>query len=179
MKRVFSLTMMLICIISGSVFAQSGRTVTFDGFTYQVVTRPADFITAFKNQNPAAIIYKQSDYNQTCRDITSEAARQNIDVKQVYDPNIQLRAHNMQVIDTRPNKTSIIMFLPSIPLPSESLRETENNVIAKTENNVIANDELYMFNELKPRFLFSKRNMTHKEWVDLFDDDYFDDDYFD
>ena len=123
-------------IISGSVFAQSGRTVTFDGVTYQVVTRPADFITAFKNQNPAAIIFRFSNYLQIGREIISEAERQNIDVTQVYDPSTLVKANNMQLI-ARAEVLRLIMPGATVIAPDSG-------------NTVNANDEVYMFNKVRP-----------------------------
>ena len=98
MKKFSGIILVLILIVSGSLFAQSSRSINFDGITYQVVTRPLDFITAFQNQNPAAILYRINDYLQIGQQIMGEAERLGLDVTQVYDPTTLVRADTMQLI---------------------------------------------------------------------------------
>lgn len=136
MKRFLFITMILIGIASGSVFAQSGRTINFDGITYQVVTRPADLIIAFQKQRPAAIIYRINDYMQIGQDIMREAERLNIDVTQVYDPTTLVRADTMQLI----SRTALLRYI----MPEATI------VGPDSENQISSNFEVYMFNKARP-----------------------------
>ena len=136
MKRFLCITMILICIVSVSVFAQSGRTINFDGITYQVVTRPADLIIAFQNQRPAAIIYRINDYMQIGQEIMREAERLNIDVTQVYDPTTLVRADTMQLI----SRTALLRYI----MPEATI------IGPDSENQISSNFEVYMFNKARP-----------------------------
>ena len=136
MKRFVCITMLFICIVSGSIFAKSSKTITFDGVTYQVVTKPTDFLLAFKNNNPAAIIYRINDYLQIGTEIMNEAERLNIDVTQAYDPSTLVRADTMQLI---PRAEVFRIIMP------------EATIIAPNSGNTItSNIEVYMFNKARP-----------------------------
>jgi len=147
MKRFFCTAMMLICIVIGSVFAQSVKTINFDGVTYQVVTKPAEFILAFKNNNPAAIIYKTNDYLQIGREIMNEAERLNIDVTKVYDPTTLVRADNLQLI-SRSEVLRLIMPEASIYAPTPV-------------NPINSNIEVYMFNKARPSSSVSRNESAN------------------
>jgi len=136
MKNFVCITIILICIISGTVFGQSGRTINFDNITYQVVTRPVDFITSFQNQIPAAIIYRINDYMQVGQEIMREAERLNVDVTQVYDPTTLVRADNMQLI----SRSEIFRLI----MPDSTI------VAPPPVNPVTSNIEVYMFNKARP-----------------------------
>jgi len=136
MKKYLYIAMILFCIISGSIFAQSGKTVNFDGITYQVVTKPVDFIAAFQNQKPAAITYKINDYLPIGQEIMKEAERLKIDVTQVYDPTTLVRADTMQLI---PRMEVLRLVMP------------ETKIIGPNSGNqVTSNIDVYMFNKVRP-----------------------------
>ena len=135
MKKFLCFTIILMCIISGFACAQNNRTITFDGVTYQVVTKPTDFIQAFINQKSAAIIYKINDYLEVGREIMGEAERLGLDVTQVYDPTTLVRAQNMQLI---PRAEIFRLMMPDATIISPNSGNTVNS-----------NIEVYMFNKVR------------------------------
>jgi hypothetical protein len=97
MKKIVNLVLLFMIIGIFSAFAQSGRTVTYDGITYQVVTTARDFLLAYRDSKPAALIFKINDYQRTMSSINTEGQRLNIDITQAFSPSTIARASNLEL----------------------------------------------------------------------------------
>jgi len=136
MKKIIIIIIFLLIFCITNVFAQSGKTITFDGINYQVVTSARDFVNAFQNQRPAAIIYRINDYLQTGQDIMKVAESLNIDVTQVYDPTTLVSADSMQLIP----RMELFRFI----MPDATI------IGPNSGNPITSNIEVYMFNKARP-----------------------------
>jgi hypothetical protein len=75
MKRIVMVILLAATVSVLSLYAQSVRTVTFEGVTYQVVTTPRAFIMALQGSSPAALICKINDYATMMWDVMTERNR--------------------------------------------------------------------------------------------------------
>jgi len=95
MKKIFLIIGLLVFNIL-SVFAQN-KTVNWDGTTYQVVTQVRDFLVAYRDSKPAALLFKINDYQKTMFSIRDESAKLGIDMTKAFDPTIIVKASNLEL----------------------------------------------------------------------------------
>jgi len=83
-------------VLTATVFSQN-KTVKWDGTTYQIVTQAKDFLIAYRDSKPAALLFKINDYQKTMFSIRDEAAKLNIDMTQVFSPSVIVRASTLEL----------------------------------------------------------------------------------
>ena len=97
MKWFSCLVMVFICVNVTPIFAQSGKTVIYDGINYQVVSTARDFLLAYRDSKPAALIFKINDYQKTMSNINTEGQKLNIDITKAFSPATIARASNLEL----------------------------------------------------------------------------------
>lgn len=93
----FFIFVLCLSMFGVSISAQSGRTVNYDGINYQIVTTARDFLIAYRDSKPAALLFKINDYHTTVNNIMNEGERLNISYSQAFSPTTVARANNLQV----------------------------------------------------------------------------------
>jgi len=93
-KTILIIVLIVFCALSATA---QNKTVTWDGTTYQVVTQARDFLLAYKDSKPAALLFKINDYQKTMFSIRDESARLDIDMTQAFDPTVIVKASNLEL----------------------------------------------------------------------------------
>ena len=91
-KRFYFILFFMILIFS--VYAQN-KTVNWNSTIYPVETRPSEFLLAFKNSKPMALMFKINDYHKIMQTLRGDGERLGIDITKAFNPSIVVKANTM------------------------------------------------------------------------------------